>query len=85
MTERQAALQRVHRAMVRDSFGVQDGRHYAELSPLAHVSLSRVGPIMNLLLFAPDIEEAILFLPRTDGRRAPIRERHVRPICAVTD
>jgi len=40
---------------------------------------------MNLLHLAPDIQEAILFLPRTDGRRAPIRERTVRRICAVLD
>jgi len=38
-----------------------------------------------LLLLAPDIQEAILFLPRTDGRRAPIRECHIRPICAIPD
>ena len=40
---------------------------------------------MNLTLLAPDTQEAILFLPRTDGRPAPVRERHVRPICAVLD
>jgi hypothetical protein len=46
---------------------------------------SRISRIMSLLLLAPDIQEAILFLPRTDGRRASVRERHIRPICAVTD
>ena len=38
-----------------------------------------------LLLFAPDIQEDILSLPRTNGERAPIRERMVRPVAAVTD
>ena len=44
---------------------------YADLARLAHVSLSRVSQIMNLTLLAPDIQEAILFLPATDGGRAP--------------
>jgi len=58
---------------------------YADLARLAHVSRARITQIMNLTLLAPDIQEAILFLPRTDGRRAPITERHLRPIAAVID
>jgi len=41
--------------------------------------------IMNLLLLAPDIQEELLLLPLTDGGRAPIRERMLRPIAAVID
>ena len=41
--------------------------------------------IMNLLHLAPDIQEEILFLPRTRGGRDPIREKMVRPIAAVPD
>ena len=37
----------------------------------------------NLLNLAPDIQEEILFLPRTVKGRDPIRERDVRPIAAV--
>lgn len=40
---------------------------------------------MNLLNLAPDIQEAILFLARTQEGRDPIRELHVRPIAAVAD
>ncbi len=58
---------------------------YAELARLAHVSRPRMTQIMNLLLLAPDIQEAILFLPPTDGRRASVRERDMRPICAATE
>ena len=58
---------------------------YADLARLAHVSRARITQIMNLLLLAPDIQEAILFLPRADGRRGPIRERRIRPIAAVLD
>lgn len=40
---------------------------------------------MNLLNLAPDIQEAILFLPRTPAGHDPISERQVRPIAAVPD
>ena len=66
---------------------VDDGEvsDYADLARLAHVSRARITQIMNLLLLAPDIQEEILFLPRTGGRRASIRERMVRPIAAIPD
>jgi hypothetical protein len=38
---------------------------YAALADLGHVSRARISQIMNLLLLAPDIQEQILFLPRT--------------------
>jgi hypothetical protein len=41
-----------------------------------------VTQIINLLCLAPDIQEAILFLPRTVKGRDPIREKNVRPISA---
>jgi len=58
---------------------------YAELARLAHVTRARMTQIMNLLHLAPDIQEEILFLPRTDGGRAAIHERTLRPITAVVD
>jgi len=70
----------IHMQELVDSGEVID---YAELARLAHVSRARVTQIMNLLYLAPDIQEEILFLPRTDGSRAPIREHMVRPIAAV--
>ena len=57
----------------------------AELARLGQVSRARVTQIMNLLLLAPDIQEAILFLPRTLSGRDPIRERHIRPLTTVLD
>jgi len=57
----------------------------AELARLGQVSRARVTQIMNLLLLAPDIQEAILFLPRTLTGRDPIRERHIRPLTTVLD
>jgi len=66
---------------------VKDGQvtDYADLARLAHVTRARITQIMNLLLLAPDIQEAILFLPCTNGSRALIAERHLRPIAAVPD
>ena len=40
---------------------------------------------MNLLQLAPEIQEALLFLPVTVKGRDPIRERHIRPIAAASD
>jgi len=72
----------IHMQELVDSDEVTD---YAELARLAHVSRARITQIMNLQHLAPDIQEEILFLPRTDGGRAPIREHMVRPIAAVID
>ena len=55
---------------------------YADLARLGHVTRARVTQIMNLLQLAPEIQEALLFLPRTVKGRDPIREHHVRPIAA---
>ena len=58
---------------------------YAELARLAMVTRARMTQIMSLLLLAPDIQEEILFLPRSGGGRDPIREKEVRPIASVPD
>ncbi len=57
----------------------------AEIARLGHVTRARVTQIMNLLQLAPDIQEAILFLPRAQRGRDPIREIMLRPIAAVLD
>jgi hypothetical protein len=57
----------------------------ADLARLGNVSRARVTQIMNLLQLAPEIQEAILFLPRTENGRDPIREIMVRPIAAEPD
>lgn len=58
---------------------------YADIARLGHVSRARVTQIMNLLNLAPDIQEAILFLPRTEQGRDPVTERDIRPIVAEMD
>lgn len=54
-----------------------------ELARLARVTQPRMTQIMNLLHLAPDIQEAVLLLPRTlDGRDA-LNERSLRPIASM--
>jgi hypothetical protein len=64
---------------------IRDGvvADYAELARLGHVTRARLSQIMNLLVLAPDIQEAILFLPRTAHGSDPIHERDLRPIAKV--
>ena len=40
---------------------------------------------MNLLHLAPDIQEAILFLPRVESGRDPVTERELRPLVAMPE
>src|SRR5688572_4680083 len=58
---------------------------YAELARLAHVTRARITQIMNLLILAPDIQEAILFLPRVELGRDPIHLRQLQPIAILPD
>jgi len=58
---------------------------YAEIARLTHVSRARVTQIMNLLMLAPDIQEAILFLPRVERGRDPICLRDLQEIALVPD
>src|SRR4051812_25452387 len=60
-------------------------KDYAELARLGHVTRARVTQVMNLLQLAPDIQEAILFLPEVEEGRDPVKEWEVRPIAAEVD
>ena len=57
-------------------------RDFVELSRMCEVSRARMTQIMNLRLLAPDIQEAILFLPLTAAPIDPISERDLRPVVA---
>jgi hypothetical protein len=58
---------------------------YGELASLGHVTRARVCQVMNLLCLAPDLQEAVLFLPRTERGRDPIHLRQLQPIAATLD
>jgi hypothetical protein len=60
-------------------------RDQTDLAELGHVTRARITQIMNLLHLAPDIQEAILNLPRVVHGRDPIAERHLRPIATEPD
>lgn len=66
---------------------IRDGvvADYAELSQLGHVTRARITQVMNLLNLAPDIQEAILYLPRVKSGRDPVTERELRPVVAEVD
>jgi hypothetical protein len=58
---------------------------YTELASLGHVTRARVSQIMSLLGLAPDIQEALLFLPPTPRGRDPIILADLQPITARID
>ena len=58
---------------------------YAALAELGHVTRARVTQIMNLLYLAPDIQEEILFLPKTEQGRDPMILADLQPIAAHLD
>ncbi len=55
---------------------------YAELARLGRVSRARITQIMNLRLLAPDILEALLFLPLVCAGPDPISERDLRRLAS---
>jgi hypothetical protein len=61
-----------------------DVSDYADLARIGYVTRARITQIMNLLNLAPDIQEELLFLPRTVKGRDPICEKHMRSIVTVS-
>jgi hypothetical protein len=57
----------------------------SELARLAKVTQPRMTQIVNLNHLAPDIQEALLFLPLVEEGRDPVHERTLRPVAAMTD
>ena len=60
-------------------------RDFAEMARMGHVTRARISQITNLLNLAPDIQEALLFLPRVVSGDDPITERDIRPIACEPD
>lgn len=53
---------------------------FAAIAELGHVTRARVSQITNLLNLAPDIQEAILFMPNVEGDRDAVSEREARAV-----
>jgi len=58
---------------------------YAELARLGRVTRARMTQVMSLLSLGPNIQEEILFLPRTVKGRDKVQLCHVLPIAALSD
>jgi hypothetical protein len=58
---------------------------YSALAELGHVTRARICQIVNLIHLAPDIQEALLYLPPTQRGRDPILLADVQPIAAAFD
>ena len=54
-----------------------------EIARLGHVTRARVSQILNLLNLAPEIQEELLFLPRTMAGRDAIILRDLLPIAST--
>jgi hypothetical protein len=55
------------------------------LAQLGQVTRARISQILSLVYLAPDLQEALLFLPRTQRGRAPVVLRDVLPITMEPD
>jgi len=58
---------------------------YSALASLGQVTRARICQILNLLYLAPDIQEALLFLPLTQRGRDPLILADLMPIAAAFD
>jgi hypothetical protein len=58
---------------------------YRQLAELGQVSRARISQILNLLYLAPDIQEQILFLPRTERGRDRIHLAQLQPLAQTLD
>ncbi len=66
---------------------IRDGTiaDYAEIARLGHVTRARVSQIASLLHLAPDLQEALLFLPHIEKGRDTLVLRNLLPIAQVAD
>ena len=66
---------------------IRDGvvESYSEIARLGHVTRARVSQIMNLLNLAPDLQEALLFLPRVGRGRDPLILADLQPVASTPD
>jgi hypothetical protein len=58
---------------------------YSALASLGHVTRARICQILNLIHLAPDIQEALLFLPPTQRGRDAFILADLMPIAAAID
>jgi hypothetical protein len=59
--------------------------HYRDIAEAGQISRARMSQIMNLVDLAPEIQEALLFLPKTVAGPDHITEKALRPIARSMD
>jgi hypothetical protein len=66
---------------------IRDGviGNQSELADFGRITTARMTQVMTLLNLAPDLQEQVLFLPRTEHGRDAIKETDVRPIAQTLD
>ncbi len=66
---------------------IRDGviANQSELAEFGQITTARMTQIMSLLNLAPDLQEQILLLPRTERGRDAIKETDLRPIAQTLD
>lgn len=57
----------------------------SELARFGHITTARLTQIMSLLSLAPDLQEQLLFLPRTEHGRDMVKETDIRPLTTTLD
>ena len=67
------------------SVRAREVRDYAALAALGPISRARMSQILNLTNLAPEIQETLLFLPKTFQGPDSITERHMRKIAQAVD
>jgi hypothetical protein len=84
-TGRVPRVSRIMALAIRFEQLIRDGvvKDQAELARLGHVSRARLTQIMDLLGLAPDVQEAVLFLPTVERGEQAIMEKELRPIAAM--
>jgi hypothetical protein len=60
-------------------------RRRSEIARLGHVTTARVCQILNLVYLAPDIQEAVLFLPLTESGRDAITFDDLQSIALIPE
>ena len=70
---------------IEEKIGIGDLHDSADAARRVDLTRARVSQITNLLLLAPEIQEAILDLPPVTNGRDPVNERRLRPIAAEPD
>jgi hypothetical protein len=57
----------------------------SELARFGQITTARMTQNMSLLNLAPDLQEQILLLPRTERGRDAVKETYIRPIATTLD